>query len=162
MVIDSVFLSFAVLVTTAAVLFYAALTDLRQFTISNELIVVLALLFALYTVITGRWSELPWNIGFATFIFVILICFYALGWMGGGDVKLLTVALLWTGIHCALPFAFLLLIFSSVHTVASYLIGASAQADGSNGGMLIPFAPSIAAALVSVFMLGCLQSPHRF
>ena len=162
MVIDSVFLSFAVLVTTAAVLFYAALTDLKQFTISNELIVALALLFALYTVTTGHWSELPWNIGFATMIFVILICFYAVGWMGGGDVKLLTVAMLWTGIHSALPFAFLLLIFSSIHSVASYLIRAGTQADSSSGGMRIPFAPSIAAALVSVFMLGYLQTPYRF
>src|ERR1700745_3654186 len=81
------FASYATLVAAAAVLFYAAFTDLRQFTISNDVVVVLLLLFVLHTSASGRWSELPWNLGFATLIFAFLAWFYALGWMGGGDVK---------------------------------------------------------------------------
>jgi prepilin peptidase CpaA len=159
MVWDSFFLSYAVLVAAAAVLFYAALTDLRHFTISNELIVVLILLFVLYTTVSGRWSDLPMNVGFAVVIFVFLILFYARGWMGGGDVKMLTVALLWTGIHCALAFAILLLIFSSLHSAIAKISGAVARRGSSDGHMRIAFAPSIAAALVGVFMLGCLERP---
>ena len=44
-VLDSLFTSQVVLVATAAVVFYAAVTDFRTFTISNNLIVALALLF---------------------------------------------------------------------------------------------------------------------
>jgi prepilin peptidase CpaA len=156
MVLDSFFLSYAVLVATAAILFYAALTDLRQFTISNHLIVVLVLLFILHTTISGRWSDLPLNIGFAAVIFVFLVWFYTRGWMGGGDVKMLTVALLWTGIHCALVFAILLLIFSSLHSAIAKISDAIALRGSKNGHMRIAFAPSIAAALVGVFMLDCL------
>ncbi len=157
MAFDNFFLSYAVLVAAGAVLFYAALTDLRNFTISNELIVVLILLFVLHTAISGRWSELPRTIGFVALIFVILVCFYAQGWMGGGDVKFLTVALLWAGIHCALAFAILLVIFSSLHTVAITLIGPRRRPDASDGRTRIAFAPSVAAALIGIFMLGCVQ-----
>jgi prepilin peptidase CpaA len=150
------FTSYAALVAAAAVLFYAALTDLKQFTISNNVVVVLLLLFVLHTVASGRWSELLWNFGFASLIFAFLVWFYALGWMGGGDVKILTVALLWTGLHCALVFAILLLIFSSLHTVAVKLGGVGAQDDSNDGRRRIAFAPSVAAALIGVFMLGCL------
>ena len=158
-VFDSNFLSYAVLVATAAVLFYAALTDLRQFKIPNELVVVLVLLFVVHTAISGRWSETPWNLGFALLIFCVLAVFYGFGWMGGGDIKLLSVALLWTGVHCALLFAVLLLVFTSLYTLAAKLGWAVAQRDGTDSRMRIAFAPSVAAALVGVFMLGCLQSP---
>jgi prepilin peptidase CpaA len=150
------FTSYAALVAAAAVLFYAALTDLRQFTISNDVVVVLLLLFVLHTVASDRWSELPWNFAFATLIFVFLAWFYALGWMGGGDIKIMTVALLWTGLHCALVFAILLLMFSCLHTVAVKLRWVGAQDDSDDGRKRIAFAPSVAAALIVVFMLGCL------
>lgn len=156
---DSSFLSYAVLVAAAAVLFSAALTDLTRFVIPNELIVVLILLFLAHNAISGRWSELPWHLAFALLAFCLFAWFYGLGWMGGGDIKLLTVALLWTGIHCALLFAVLLLFCTCLYTVAAKLGWAAAQRDSTDKRMRIALAPSIAAALVGVFMLGCLQPP---
>jgi prepilin peptidase CpaA len=76
--------------------------------------------------------------------------------MGGGDLKLLTVAFLWVGMGCALTFALLLLGFSATHVVAVRLGWADARQTGHGEGGKIPFAPSVAAALISVFMLGCL------
>ena len=70
-VLDNFFPSQVVLVATAAVVFYAAVTDFRTFTISNNLIVALIFLFVLYASISGRWSEVPWNIGFVVLIFLI-------------------------------------------------------------------------------------------
>jgi prepilin peptidase CpaA len=150
-----VFASYLILVATAALLFYAALTDLKQYTISNGLIIALTLLFILHVLILNRWSELPWNIAFALLVFLILIFFYSLGWIGGGDVKLLTVALLWTGIHCALVFAIILLISVTVHTAVVKLKRVETR-DGSDP-VRIAFAPSIAVGLVGVLMLGCTQ-----
>jgi prepilin peptidase CpaA len=89
-------------------------------------------------------------------MFIIMFFIHLHRLMGGGDVKLLSVAFLWVGIGCALPFALLLLLFASVHTIAAKLGWVDAQRAKNDGRMRIPFAPSIAAALVGVFMLGCL------
>jgi prepilin peptidase CpaA len=105
-------LSHVVLVITAGVLFYVALTDFKYFKIRNELILVLAGLFILHALLSGRWISAHWNLCFAALMFAIMLYFYAQKAMGGGDVKILTVAFLWVGIGCAFPFAVLLAVCS--------------------------------------------------
>ena len=144
-----------VLVLTAATLFYVALTDLKHYKIRNEVILVLTALFFLHVVLSGRWTVLHWNLGFAALLFLIMLYFYSMKLMGGGDLKLLTVALLWVGPFCALPFALFLLLFAGVHILAVKFKLAKAQL--ADGRTTLAFAPSIAAALICVFMLGCLQ-----
>ena len=109
------FLANVVLVITATTLFYAAMTDLREFKIRNELIVVLACLYGIYAFVTGQWVTAYWNVALALFMFVVLMYFYAQKMVGGGDVKILAVAFLWTGIRYALPFTLLLLVFGYGH-----------------------------------------------
>ncbi|MBV8513138.1 MAG: hypothetical protein JO289_23480 [Xanthobacteraceae bacterium] len=70
-------------------------------------------------------------------------------------MKLAAVAFLWTGIDCALVFALFLLGFAVMHAAAAKL-GWVGVRHSDSGAMRIAFAPSIAAALVSVFLLGCL------
>jgi len=89
-------------------------------------------------------------------MFVILIVFYSLGWMGGGDVKILAIAFLWTGLSGALPFAILLALFSGAHGIAAKLGWVKSQVT-AGGRRRIPFAPSVAAALICTFMLRSLQ-----
>jgi Flp pilus assembly protein protease CpaA len=84
-----------------------------------------------------------------------MLYFYSMKLMGGGDLKLLTVALLWVGPFCALPFALFLLLFAGVHILAVKFKLAKAQL--ADGRTTLAFAPSIAAALICVFMVGCLQ-----
>jgi len=79
---------------------------------ANELILLLIGLFFLYSLASDRWTAAAWNLGLAAGILLFLIYPYARHWMGGGDVKILTVAFLWTGIECALPFVILLLLSS--------------------------------------------------
>ena len=105
-------LSQTVLILTGAVLFYAAFTDFRHYKIRNEVILVLVGLFLLYVLILGSWTTLAWNFGFAALAFLFMLYFYSMGLMGGGDLKLLTVALLWVGPFCATPFAILLFFFA--------------------------------------------------
>jgi prepilin peptidase CpaA len=150
-------LSYSILLITAGMLFYAALTDLKQFHIPNELVVVLGGLFFVYALQSGQWAAIPWHVGFALAISLAMLFFYASGWVGGGDVKILAVALLWAGVDCALAFAVLLLIFTSAHAGAAKLGWAAAQQDADGRQQRIPFAPSVAAALIGTFMLGCLQ-----
>ena len=145
-----------VLVVAAALLFRAAWTDLREYKIRNELILALAALFVLYTVLTGHWANLKWDLAFAALMFVVLLALYNTGWMGGGDVKILAVAFLWTGLSGALPFAVLLALFGSAHSFAAKLGWVKSQQTAS-GQQRIPFAPSVAAALICTFMLRSLQ-----
>jgi Flp pilus assembly protein protease CpaA len=76
--------------------------------------------------------------------------------IGGGDVKILAVAFLWTGLSGALPFAILLALFSGAHSLAAKLGWAKSQITASERRR-IPFAPSVAAALICTFMLRSLQ-----
>ena len=150
-------LSYAILLITAGILFYAALTDLKQFCIPNELVIALGGLFFVYALQSGQWAGIPWHLGFAFAISLAMLFFYARGQMGGGDVKILAVAMLWVGIDCALAFAILLLIFASAHAAAAKLGWAAVQQDAGGRQQRIPFAPSVAGALIGTFMLGCLH-----
>jgi Flp pilus assembly protein protease CpaA len=144
-------LSHVVLVITAAVVFYVALTDFKEFKIRNEFILVLAGLFIVHALLSGRWVSAHWNAAFAALMFCVMLYFYTQNLMGGGDVKILTVGFLWVGFRCALPFAVLLAIFAAVHVVAATFGWAQVHKKR------IPLAPSVAGALILCFILGCLQ-----
>src|SRR2546423_46981 len=126
-------LSHVVLVITAAVLFYVALTDFKEFKIRNELILVLAGLFVVHTLLSGRWVSAHRNLAFAALMFGVMLYFYAQNLMGGGDVKILTVAFLWVGFSCAFPFAVLLAVFAAVHVVAAKLGWGDISVPGTDG-----------------------------
>jgi prepilin peptidase CpaA len=144
-----------VLIITAAVLFYVALADFKHYKIRNEVVLILAGLFFVHALLSGRWTSLHWNLGFAALLFAIMLHYYSMKLMGGGDLKLLTVAFLWVGPFCAIPFAIFLLFFVGIHTLAVKLKWVEVKvAENLNW---IPFAPSIAAALIGVFMAGCLR-----
>ena len=144
-----------VLILTGAVLFYVAFTDLKHYKIRNELILVLTGLFFLHAFLSGRWMTLPWNLGFAAILFLIMLYPYSMKMMGGGDLKLLTVAILWVGPFCALPFALFLLLFAGIHAFAVKFKLVEGKAVGKRRS--VAFAPSVAAALISVFLIGCLR-----
>jgi prepilin peptidase CpaA len=152
-------LSQTILILTAAVLFYVAFTDLKHYKIRNEFILVLAGLFLLYVFLSGSWTTLAWNFGFAALLFFLMLFFYSMRLMGGGDLKLLTVAFLWVGPFCAVPFAVFLLFFAGVHSLAAKFKFVESRVDGEHKA--IAFAPSIAAALISVFISGCLNGNMR-
>jgi prepilin peptidase CpaA len=147
--------AYVVLVAASALLLVAARTDLREYKIRNELVLALAGMFVLYALLVGQWSTLKWDLAFAAFMFVVLVVLYALGWMGGGDAKILAVAFLWTGLSGAFPFAILLAIFSGIHALASKLGWAKSQVTES-GRRRIPFAPAVAGALICTFVLRAL------
>jgi prepilin peptidase CpaA len=144
-----------VLILSGAVLFYVAFNDFKHYKIRNELILVLTGLFFLHAMLSGRWTVLPWNLGFAAILFLIMLYPYSMKMMGGGDLKLLTVAILWVGPFCALPFALFLLFFAGIHAGAVKFKFVEGKAVGKRQS--VAFAPSVAAALISIFLIGCLR-----
>jgi len=136
-------------------LFYVAVTDLRELKIRNELIVVLVLLYFAHALVSGRWASLHWHIGFALLTFTLMLFAYVRNIMGGGDLKLLTVGFLWSGVECAVPFALILCVFALVHTLVAKLGWVRAQ--WVNRRIKVPFAPSVAAGLIGIYLGGCLN-----
>jgi prepilin peptidase CpaA len=147
-----------ILVLTAVTLFWVALTDMREFKVRNGLVVVLACLYVLYAFLSGAWVSMQWNFAFALLMLAGGIFAYSLQHIGGGDLKLLTVAFLWTGPWLAAPFVILLLLFVIVYYVAAKFGFAAARRTPA--GLRIPLAPSLAGALIAVFATG-LVGPHN-
>ena len=145
-------LSLWILVLTAATLFWVALTDLKEFKVRNEFVVVLAGLYLAYAVCSGAWVSMQWNLAFALLMLAGGAYAYSLRQIGGGDLKLLAVAFLWTGPWFAAPFVILLLVFTGAYYVAARLGWAAARR--TTAGLQIPLAPPLAGALISALALG--------
>ena len=81
-----------------AIMVAAAVTDLISYRIPNGLVIAL---FALFVVVAAvNWSEVPWlsHVAAAAIIFGACVLLYAVRQMGAGDVKLLAVVALWSGL----------------------------------------------------------------
>jgi prepilin peptidase CpaA len=149
------FYASVIVAITCCVLFWVAFADLQNYKIKNELVLLLAALYFIYVFATGRWNELLSHIIVAAMVFLVMLVCYSYRLLGGGDVKLLTVAFLWVGKDCALLFAVVMLAITGVHAGLVYLGVLGAQTV--NGRKRIAYAPAIAGALVVVFGSGCLQ-----
>ncbi len=78
-------------------------TDLSHMIISNRLVLFLVALFVVFAV-SADWSAARLGLHAATGGAVLLLTFgaFALGWMGGGDAKLIAATALWFGPTLAL------------------------------------------------------------
>ncbi len=75
---------------------YAGVMDLVTLKIRNTLVVAIGVAWAILAPLAGfSLSELGWSVALAALVFVCTFAFFALGWIGGGDAKLATVAALW-------------------------------------------------------------------
>ena len=148
---------FYIEIAAAAVLFYVGFTDFRTFKIRNDVILLLLVLYVIFVPIAvyglGRsWLEILSNVILAAFMFAVLLWFFANRVIGGGDVKFVPVVCLWVGTRSALPFSVLLVLFVGLHWVAARM--GWAQTKSMAGRHAIPYATSVAAALIGVIMLG--------
>ena len=83
----------------------AAISDLRSRTISNELNAAMALLAVPYWIVSGLevWPDMPIQIGAAFAVFFVFAGLFAIGAMGGGDVKMIGAVMLWIPLPLFLP-----------------------------------------------------------
>ncbi len=137
-----------------AALFYVGFTDFRTFRIRNDVVLLLLILYLLFALVTRTTSEILSNVILSAITFGVSLWFYTKGVMGGGDVKFITVACLWIGLHCAVLFSILLLVFIGLHVFAAWMGWAATKPMA--GRSAIPYAPSVAGALIVTTMVGCL------
>jgi Flp pilus assembly protein protease CpaA len=143
---------FYIEVAAVAVLAYVGFTDFRTFKIRNDVVLLLFALYVLLAFVDRSRFEILIDVALAAIMFGVLLWFYAYRVVGGGDVKLMTVVCLWIGSHGALPFSILLLLFIGLHLSATMMGWAKTKPMACR--YAIPYAPSVAAALIAVIALG--------
>ncbi|HUI34037.1 MAG TPA: A24 family peptidase [Stellaceae bacterium] len=87
----------AALIGFAALMIIAAFEDLRRLVIPNVVPLCVCVLWPLYIVPTASVLSVAGSIGCAAIVFMAGALFFSRGFLGGGDVKLLTAATLWAG-----------------------------------------------------------------
>lgn len=88
--------TYGLLAALAIALLAAAVTDIRRRQIDNWLNAAIALGAPLFWLAAGLpLAAIGWQFAVALGSFAIFAGMFALGWMGGGDVKLLTALALW-------------------------------------------------------------------
>lgn len=144
---------FGIKIATVAVLFYIGLTDLRTFKIHNLSVGVLLLLYVPYAGEARSLNDVFFDVALCLLVVATLIWFYSKGVIGGGDVKLLPIACLWVGTHCAVLFSVILLIFILFH-LAAVKVGC-VEMRHQRTRWTIPYAPSICGAVAVTIFTGC-------
>lgn len=91
-------LEYAVLLVFPAAMAFAGAMDLFTMTIPNRISIVLVAAFFVAAAITGiGWQALASHVGAGVLMLAVGIGMFAMGWLGGGDAKLLAAAALWLG-----------------------------------------------------------------
>lgn len=91
-------IEYAVLLVFPAAMAFAGAMDLFTMTIPNRISIVLVAAFGVAAAMTGiGWSALASHLGAGFLMLVIGIGMFAMGWLGGGDAKLLAATALWIG-----------------------------------------------------------------
>ncbi|MEO8722632.1 MAG: prepilin peptidase [Sphingobium sp.] len=85
------------LTVLAGLLGAAAVTDIRSRIISNRLNLAIALMAPLYWLACGipAWPDMVLQLALGLGMFCLFAALFAMGMMGGGDVKLLAAVALW-------------------------------------------------------------------
>lgn len=83
---------------------HAAWTDVTKMKISNSISVILIVAFLIFAAIHFEPTSALAHIAVATAVFIVTFCCYAMRWMGGGDVKLLSALSIWIGPQQILSF----------------------------------------------------------
>jgi len=96
-------LQFAALLGFAGLMLAAAFEDLRRLIIPNALALALCLLWPLYAVAAPSLYDVLASLGCAIAVFLAGALCFARGYLGGGDVKLLSAGALWAGPNGTIP-----------------------------------------------------------
>ncbi len=98
---------------------FAAATDLLTMTIPNRLSIGLAAAFFALAPLAGLgWQDVLSHMGAGAAMLLAGILLFSLGWLGGGDAKLLAAASLWLGFDPLVMFLAYVAAFGAVLAVA--------------------------------------------
>jgi prepilin peptidase CpaA len=137
--------------TLALLLLWGATTDLRRRIISNQLNLTIALLAPFWWWANGMalYPDIPIQLAIAAAVFIIFTGFFALGVMGGGDVKMLVAIALWLPLQAM---STLLVVMALIGGVVTLITVAHHRITRRIGQPEIPY--GVAIALAGLWVLG--------
>jgi prepilin peptidase CpaA len=133
----------------AITLVFAAVVDVKTFTISNRLNAFIALLAPLFWWSTGLdfWPDAAIQMGVAVIVFALLAAAFYAGMMGGGDVKLAAALALWFSPISTMKFLILMSIAGGVLTL---VVVAIHRAGKKEGKPQVPYGVAIAFGALAI------------
>ena len=136
-------ISYGLLIALAIALLVAAFTDIRRRQIDNWLNFGNALAAPAFWWSTGLslWPDMALQVGVAVVTFLVCSGLFAIRWMGGGDVKLLTALALWLPFY---TFMQLLLIMAVVGGFLTVLLVFWHVARRQRDRIAVPYGVAIA------------------
>jgi prepilin peptidase CpaA len=140
-----------ILIAACIVLAAILVDDLKNYRIRNTTVLILAGLFIIWCLIRGDLWLFVSHSAFAAMVFVIMATMYHFSMLGGGDVKLLTIAFLWLGLENGFLFCLFLCGASLVYILFARLGWVpSRKLDDRTS---IPYGPSIVMAWIMTILI---------
>ena len=129
----------------AVLMIVAAVSDLRTRTISNGLNAAIALLAIPFWIATGLalWPDVPFQFGAALAVFLVFAGLFAIGAMGGGDVKMIGAVMLWIPLYLYFP---MLTIMAIGGGILSAIMLVQSKIRPSDKAIEVPYGVAIAIA----------------
>ena len=123
----------------------AAVSDLRSRTISNGLNAAMALLAIPFWFAAGWaiWPDIPLQFGAAFAVFLLFAGLFAIGAMGGGDVKMIGAVMLWIPVSLYAP---MLTIMAIGGGILSAVMLIQSKIRPSDKAIEVPYGVAIAIA----------------
>lgn len=150
------YMQYGLVVALAIALVVAAVTDWRRRQIDNWLNAGIALAAPLWWWASGLslWPGVAWQLGVGIAAFAVFAAMFALKWMGGGDVKLLTALALWIEPEWFLR---LLVVMALVGGLLTLVMGAWHIARRQKDRLAIPY--GVAIAIAGLWVIGANYLP---
>jgi prepilin peptidase CpaA len=103
----------------ALLVVWAAVSDLFTMTIPNRLSLLLAAGFIVFALLAGfSGQQILLHTGAGAIVLSVGFALFALGWIGGGDVKVAAAISLWFGFGSLLEYTLLATVYGGVLTLA--------------------------------------------
>ena len=135
---------------------WAAIGDLRAFSIPNRLVLLVVGFYPAHVLASPIAIDWTGALMIAALTFFCGWFLFARGFIGGGDVKLIAAVALWSGPHLILPF--LLLVLAAGGILAAVILLHARVTLSSEGGLsralATPIPYGIAIAVGSAYVAG--------
>ena len=93
---------------------YAVVSDFTRMLIPNWIPLTLVGAFAVFAMLYLDGDAVLRHLGLAAVVFVLGVVFFVAGWIGGGDVKLMTAVMLWIGPQAATSYVIVMAVLGAV------------------------------------------------
>src|SRR5690606_30966858 len=142
---DNGAISLGLMVILGLLMIAAAISDVRSRTISNQLNAAMALLAIPFWIASGFafWPDVAIQLGAALLVFLLFAGLFAMGAMGGGDVKMIGAVMLWIPLPLFLPMLMVMAIGGGLLSAAMLI---HMKLRRSERPVEVPYGVAIAAA----------------